>query len=43
MTTKCGIKGIKNIKKTANIADKMYCSKDCDETAKKDGKNVKSK
>ena len=32
MTTKCGIIGIKNMKKAQNIEDKLYCSKIKEET-----------
>ena len=44
MTTKCGIIGIKNVKKAQNIEDKLYCSKIRGETVDEcDSKNVKSK
>jgi hypothetical protein len=40
MTTKCGIRGIKNIKKIQNVENKIYCFKGCDETVDK-GDNEK--
>ena len=44
MTTKCGIIGIKNVKKAQDIKDEIYCSKIRGKTADEcNSKNVKSK
>lgn len=38
MTTKCGIRGIKNIEKDQNVEGKVYCFKDSDKTVANNGK-----
>jgi hypothetical protein len=43
MTTKCGIIGIKNVKKAQNIEDKLYSPKSEETVDEYDSKNMKSK